>query len=249
MAVDGETVVAGAPHDDIGANVDQGSAWNLLRASGARAAEPGAGRRVADAGVAGRSAKRVVSGEAEGQARAGDRRQAQPSGGITGRASGRLKLRYRAADGRRLHQGDRRAPDWERKVLIRRRLTGRQRALPTGIVEIDYAGNPRTQPDAVRLRAARGRSLLHRTRLELDGRRLTVAGTTLRRVGGVVRLRVTYTGGQWNGRARINNGRWTLTSQLPAAGHRPHAYLTAQSTGDRTTTTGPHRGEQLGKGL
>lgn len=59
-------------------------------------------------------------------------------------------------------------------------------------MEIDYAGNTRTQPDAVRLRAATGRSLLKRTKLELDGRDLTVGGTTSTRVKGVVRLRVTY---------------------------------------------------------
>jgi hypothetical protein len=54
-------------------------------------------------------------------------------------------------------------------VRIRRALTGKQRNARTGIVEIDFAGNPRTQPDAVRIRAASGRSQLRRTKLELDG--------------------------------------------------------------------------------
>jgi hypothetical protein len=44
----------------------------------------------------------------------------------------------------------------ERNVRIRRALTGKQRNARTGIVEIDFAGNPRTQPDAVRIRAASG---------------------------------------------------------------------------------------------
>lgn len=73
-------------------------------------------------------------------------------------------------------------PRAERNLTIGRTLTGRQRTLRTGIVEIDYAGNQRTQPDAVRLRAAGGRSQLQRSKLQLDGRQLTVAGTTSRRV-------------------------------------------------------------------
>jgi hypothetical protein len=102
----------------------------------------------------------------------------------------------------------------ERNVRIRRALTGKQRNARTGIVEIDFAGNPRTQPDAVRIRAASGerraasgRSQLRRTKLELDGRDLTVAGTISRRVDGVIRLRVSYArSGEidtWHGRAQI----------------------------------------------
>jgi hypothetical protein len=175
--------------------------------------------------------------------------------GITGRASGDLEITYRAA-GKEIAFteaiGD--AKVGERLIKIRRELSDAQRRLGTGIVEIAFAGNQRTQPDEVRMRAAGGRSLLKRTELELDGRELTVAGTVSSRVEGIVRLRVVYADGDgigvWNGRARIDDGKWSLTRDLPAAAVAdPRAYLTGQFTGDFDARGGPHRGEQFGKGL
>ena len=76
---------------------------------------------------------------------------------------------------------------------------------------------------------------------------LSASGTISKRARGVVRLHMefdTATGpGEWNGHARIADGRWSLRQALPADARRG-GFLSVQFTG-----YGPRgiRGEQIGK--
>ena len=133
------------------------------------------------------------------------------------------------------------------RIDVDRRLSSAQRGARSGIVTIRYAGGEGVRPAEARLRAASARADLRRRTLSLAGDVLSASGTISKRARGVVRLHMefdTATGpGEWNGRARIADGRWSLRQSLPADTRRG-GYLSVQFTG-----YGPRgiRGEQIGK--
>ena len=133
------------------------------------------------------------------------------------------------------------------QIKVRKKLPKSQ-PKDTGIVEIEYDGNDAVSPDAVRLRAADGKSLLKRSRSEIEDGKLEVEGTIDRDAEGVVRIRLEYSlpdGSTdflyWN--ARISNGKWSISKTLPplAAGG---GQLSIQFTGYEKENL---RGEQIAK--
>lgn len=175
---------------------------------------------------------------------------------LTGRATGKLQVAYQAAGRVKRYTVDvGPARSGEKNVRLVRRLDSSQRRRSSGIVNVAFAGNALTGSDELRFRAANGRSRLDRGHLTFAQGRLRVSGSVDRDVSGIVRLRATYaaldgTPGVWEGRATIEDGRWSADAQLPAgAAADPNAYLSMQFTGDLTARGGPYRGEQDGKGL
>jgi lysophospholipase L1-like esterase len=176
--------------------------------------------------------------------------------GITGRATGRLRVSLDAAGRRTTFTvavgADR---DTEKRVRIRRRLPTAQRNRRTGSLAVTYGGDARVLSDGLRIRIADARSRLRVSTLRLDGTRLRVSGTLDRHVDGVVHLRVSYAR---DGRAvpsrrysaRVRRGRWSADERLPAAAIAdPEAYLRIQYTGDGDARGGPYGGAQDGRML
>jgi hypothetical protein len=96
-----------------------------------------------------------------------------------------------------------------------------------------YAGNARTRPQEVRLRAARNASDLEPQRPRIADGRLMAEGTIASEARGVVRLRVEWFSG---GRERtlmrqleIEDGRWELDEKL---GRELLDSLTSDRTGE-----------------
>lgn len=175
---------------------------------------------------------------------------------ITGAATGTIYTEYLSGGTKTVFKSEAGpARQGEKFVKVLRRLVGTQRGENTGILTVTYRGNGVVQSDTLRSRAANGRSGLRRTALSFAGAHLITQGTLRRGIGGVVRLRVTYTQADgtlvaWIQNLRVANGRWSTDQQLaPEAAADPNAYLTVQFTGNATAAGGPYRGEQLGKGL
>ncbi len=120
------------------------------------------------------------------------------------------------------------------RIDFDRRLSSAQRGARSGIVTLRYAGGEGVRPAEARLRAASARADLRRRTLSLAGVVLSASGNISKRARGVVRLHMefdTATGpGEWNGRARIADGRWSLRQALPADARRG-GYLSVQFTG------------------
>lgn len=167
---------------------------------------------------------------------------------ITGRATGRVNVRYRSA-GTTIRFT---APIQNRTIRIDRRLPASQRRKTTGILTMTYAGNDRVRRDDLRLRAASGKALLKRGTTRIDDKgRLRVSGTTSTRARGLVRIRLGYTATDattkfLNYTATINNGRWSLTKTLPADAAKAGGQLSIQYTGYEPRSI---RGEQLAKAI
>ena len=175
---------------------------------------------------------------------------------ITGAATGPIYTEYLSGGTRTVFKSEPGpARQGEKFVKVLRRLVGTQRGERTGILTVTYRGNGVVQSDTLRSRAANARSSLRRTALSFTGAHLVTQGTLRRGIGGVVRLRVTYTQPDgtlvaWIQNLRVTNSRWSTDQQLaPEAAADPNAYLTVQFTGNATAAGGPYRGEQLGKGL
>ncbi len=174
--------------------------------------------------------------------------------GITGRATGRLRIAFDAA-GRRttFTVGAGAARHTEKRLRISRRLPAAQRRRRTGSLAITYGGDARVLSDGLRARAADAPSRLRLSAVSLSGTRLRVSGTLDRHVDGSVRLRLSYAREgkavpSWRSSARVKRGRWSVDELLPAAAIAdPEAYLSVQFTGDRDARGGPYRGEQDGR--
>lgn len=165
---------------------------------------------------------------------------------ITARASGTVRVAYRSA-GRSTSFN---ATISAGRIRFRRALPRAQRAKPTGIFTLTYAGSPAVQPDSVALRAATGKARLVRSSSRIDAAgRLRVAGTISARARGVVRVRLGYAGGGaastfLDFKAKIAAGRWSLAEQLPPAAAEAGGQLSIQFTGYEPLRM---RGEQIAK--
>ncbi len=176
------------------------------------------------------------------------------------RASGALEASYRSsgrtlrftvdlAAARAAGRGPR-ARAAERAIRIDRRLPGALGRKSTGILELTYPGTGRVLGESVRLRVASGKALLVRREARIDSAgRLRVSGTISPRARGVVRIRMGYPSGggkisSMDFRARIRNGRWSLTAALPPTAAAAGGQLSIQYTGYERRRI---RGEQTTK--
>jgi hypothetical protein len=138
---------------------------------------------------------------------------------ISGRASGKVRVRFRAAG--RTDSFDAAVDARNRRVVIDRRISLAQARLGTGILTLSYPGDADTQPQVVRLRAASGRADLRASRPKITGDRLRASGTVSSRARGVVRLQVLFEPAGAPTRtieftARISGGRYSFDERLPA---------------------------------
>lgn len=140
----------------------------------------------------------------------------------------------------------------ERRLRIDKKLPRSQRSARSGIVTLTYAGGEykgsQIRPTQVRLRAASGKARLSRGNLAIVNGVLSADGTVSKRARGVVRLQLTWDDfnggvGEWEGRATIKNGRWSVEEELPPEA-RGGGYLTMQFTGYMRRNM---RGEQTAK--
>jgi hypothetical protein len=166
---------------------------------------------------------------------------------ITKRAEGRVKIAYRASG----ETFDFTARIEDGTIRVDRRIPADQRDVDTGIVTIEYAGNDRVRPTEVRLRAADQRAELERGELSIEDGRLRAEGRIAGRARGLVRLRLDYEDERgeaafWYGLARIEDGRWRVSAELPATA-RGGGYLTIAFTGYLRARGGAMRGEQDAK--
>ncbi len=167
---------------------------------------------------------------------------------ITAKATGNVRVRYRSAGATTTFD----ASIAGGQIRFRKALPRSQRSKPTGIFTLTFAGTSLVQPDAVTLRAARGKARLVRTSSAIDSAgTLRVAGTISPRARGVVRLRLGYSaaGGETtflDYKAKIASGRWSLRQALPLAAARAGGLLSIQFTGYEPLRI---RGEQIAKEL
>jgi VCBS repeat-containing protein len=165
---------------------------------------------------------------------------------ITARATGSVSVRYRS--GGRTTTFD--AAIAGGQIRLRKVLPPAQRAKPTGIFSLTFAGTTLVQPDSVQLRAAAGRAQLVRTASRIDASgTLRVAGTISPRVRGVVRVRLGVVGAGdtvtfLSYTAKIAAGRWALVQKLPPAAAEAGGQLSIQFTGYEALRI---RGEQISK--
>lgn len=105
-------------------------------------------------------------------------------------------------------------------VRFLRTLASDQARRGSGILTLTYPGNAATQPQQVRLRAARERAALAVTRPQVIGGRLLAAGTLSTRARGVVRLQLVLTAAgttrTFEYKAAISGGRFRYEQPLPA---------------------------------
>lgn len=137
---------------------------------------------------------------------------------ITARASGRVQVEFRAAG--RTTRFTVPVDTGNRRVRFTRRIPAVQAALGTGILTLTYPGDPDTQPQTVRLRAAAGHAGLRAGRPRIVAGRLIAGGTVTPRARGVVRVQLVYglvnpaTTRTVQFTAPISGGRYRLDTQL-----------------------------------
>jgi hypothetical protein len=138
---------------------------------------------------------------------------------ITARASGRVTVRLRAAG--RTTSFTAAVDSANARVRFSRRIPAAQANLGTGILTIAYAGDPDTQPQEVRLRAASRRAELEAGRPAISAAGvLTAGGRISSRARGVVRVQLLFEPAGQGTRtieltAPIANGRYSLSRALP----------------------------------
>lgn len=137
---------------------------------------------------------------------------------ISARASGEVQATFEAAG--RTHAFSVDVDAGRRHVRFRERIDAAQARLGTGIVTLRYAGNDRTRPQEVRLRAAAQPARFETVRPAVADGRLRVRGAISDRARGLIRLRLLWQQGgeerSYGARARIARGRWSLDERLPA---------------------------------
>ena len=136
---------------------------------------------------------------------------------ITARASGNVDVTLSAARQNTSFS----VPVDAQKARVRftQPIPAAQARLGTGIVTLNYKGDPDTRPQIVRLRAAERPANLEMERPRIDGGRVKAQGTVSNRARGVVRVQI-----QWLDQAcatqtiemlaRIDDGRWKLDQAL-----------------------------------
>ncbi len=109
------------------------------------------------------------------------------------------------------------------RIRVTKSISGAQAKLGTGILTINYPGDPDTRPQEVRLRAANNRADLSVTRPTISPTGLLEAsGAISTEARGVVRVQIefvsTVTGSTitLEQKTPIIDGRWSLSVQLPA---------------------------------
>jgi hypothetical protein len=135
---------------------------------------------------------------------------------ITRRASGTVALELHAAGQR--HNWTAPIDAANRRIRQSASIPAAQAAKQTGILTIRYAGNERTRPQTVRLRAANVPAALSSSRPRLVDGRLQASGTVSGAARGKVRVQLEYFSGgvtttleKW---APIADGRWSLDAPL-----------------------------------
>ena len=109
---------------------------------------------------------------------------------ISARASGPLSVSFRAAG--RTTRFETAIDPAHRRARFQHTLTRAQARLGTGILTLDYPGDPDTQPQRIRLRAAPRAAQLHAGRPTIKNGRLHAHGTLARGARGVVRIQLLY---------------------------------------------------------
>jgi hypothetical protein len=106
------------------------------------------------------------------------------------------------------------------RLRISRSLTRRQARRGSAVVTISYAGNARTLPKKVRLRAGARAPRLTAARPSMNADRLVTSGRVARAARGVVGVELAYAVDGRNVTRRfsapIKNGRWSLDAALSA---------------------------------
>jgi hypothetical protein len=138
---------------------------------------------------------------------------------ITARASGQVRVAFQAAG--RTERFTAAVDPANRRVRFERALGADQARRGSGILTLTYPGDDDTQPQEVRLRAARRSSQLVARRPVIQRDRLTAEGRVSPLARGVVRLQLLFEPpGQSTRtlrfRAQIVDGRYRFDEQLPA---------------------------------
>ena len=136
---------------------------------------------------------------------------------ITRRASGDVEVELHVAGERTRFTAP--VDSDEGLVRVSRAISDRQARLGTGIVTLLYAGNERTRPQEIRLRAAARPAALDAGRPTLRDGRIRARGTISSRARGLVRVTLSYVhDGRTHtvdGNARISDGRYALDVKVP----------------------------------
>ncbi len=172
------------------------------------------------------------------------RRRLRITASITGRASGRIAVAYRAAG--RIIRFPATIDPRRRRVIINRPIGAAAARPGTGIVTLRYPGDPDTQPQSVRLRVAATAARLHASRPTIVNGKLSARGTISRSATGVVRVQLTYESADGHSRTlaysgRITRGRYTVAATLPASVRTALAQRRG-AVHSYTLYTGRHRG-------
>jgi hypothetical protein len=138
---------------------------------------------------------------------------------ITAHASGELNVEFRAAG--RTETFAAAIDSANRRALFKKDIPKAQADLGTGILTLSYSGDPDTQPQEVRLRAASQQANLDAERPRIEDGRLKASGEISSRARGVVRLQLLYEPpGQATEilefTARIEDGEYELDKELTA---------------------------------
>jgi glucose/arabinose dehydrogenase len=137
---------------------------------------------------------------------------------VSSRASGLVGLALSAAG--RIDRWTAPIDSAHGRISDRHRISAAQAAQGSGILTITYPGDPDTNPQVVRLRAANGAAALRASRPSLVNGRLQAKGTISPRARGVVRIQLEYVSGgkatRLEKQAKIASGRWQLDTPLTA---------------------------------